>query len=36
MSGLTQEELLKENPALANGVEVGMEIKIQNQLLSHQ
>ncbi len=28
MSGLTQEELLKENPALANGVEVGMEIKI--------
>ncbi|TWH99362.1 ABC-type branched-subunit amino acid transport system substrate-binding protein [Flavobacterium tiangeerense] len=28
MSGLSQEELLKENPALANGVEVGMEIKI--------
>ena len=28
MSGLTQEELLNLNPALANGVEVGMVIKV--------
>jgi LysM repeat protein len=36
MSGLTQEELLKENPALANGVEVGMEIKIPESSSSHR
>lgn len=28
MAGISQEELLQQNPALANGVEVGMEIKI--------
>jgi LysM repeat protein len=28
MSGLSQEELIKLNPALANGVEIGMTIKV--------
>ena len=28
MSGLSQEELVKLNPALANGVEIGMEIRV--------